>query len=114
VAIKGSLDTISLSGIIQLLCEENKSGLLRVENDQGEFQIIFREGNIVYAIRPSKNDLLGDLLKQDGRILENQVQHCLKISKEKEQALGKTLVEEGYITPETLAEYLYKIWTGLP
>jgi len=108
VAIKGSLDTISLSGIIQLLCEENKSGLLRVENDQGEFQIIFREGNIVYAIRPSKNDLLGDLLKQDGRILENQVQHCLKISKEKEQALGKTLVEEGYITPETLAEYLYK------
>jgi hypothetical protein len=108
MAIKGSLDTISLSGIIQLLCEENKSGLLRVKNDQGKFQIIFREGNIVYAIRPSKHDLLGELLKQDGRILENQIQHCLKISKEKDQAIGKTLVEEEYITPEILSEYLYK------
>ena len=108
MAIKGSLDTISLSGIIQLLCEENKSGLLRVKNDQGKFQIIFREGNIVYAVRPSKHDLLGELLKQDGRILENQIQHCLKISKEKDQAIGKTLVEEEYITPEILSEYLYK------
>ena len=108
MSFKGTLDTVSLTGIIQLLCEENKSGLLRVKKNKVEYQIILLKGNIVYAVKPFRKDLLGEMLLEDGLISEADIKHCLLIAKVKKQALGKILFEKKFISEEILTEYLYR------
>ena len=45
---------------------------------------------------------MGDLLVAAGAITEEQLQQALTLQKEKGQKLGKTLVEEGFISQELL------------
>lgn len=108
MALVGALKTFSLSTILQLLCNEKMTGILRVNNVGVEYQIFILDGHIIYAIEPLKKARLGDLLKQDGLLTENQIQECLVIAKREKQALGKTLVQEGFISSEVLRQFLYK------
>ncbi len=109
MTIKGSISTISLSGIMQLLSSEKKTGILKTKNTSSrEYQIFFLEGAIVYAIESLKESRLGSLLYKDGYLTEKQINECLKIAKEKKQYIGKTFVELGYITTEILEKYLYR------
>ena len=106
--LKGTFDTVSLAGVIQMLCDENKTGLLRAKKGIEEYQLVFLEGNIVYAVKPFKKDTLGELLLKDGVISEGIIKDCLMIANFNKQALGKILVEEGLITRRVLARYLYQ------
>ena len=108
MALVGALKTFSLSTILQLLSHEKMTGILRVNNVGVEYQIFILEGYIIYAIQPLKKARLGDLLKQDGLLTENQIQECLVISKKEKQALGKTLVQKGFISSDELKQFLYK------
>ncbi len=108
MTLKGSVATISLSGIMQLLSTEKKTGILKAKRNSREFQIFFLEGAIVYAIESLKESRLGCLLNKDGYITEKQITECLKIAKEKKQYIGKTFVEEGYISNAVLEKYIYR------
>jgi hypothetical protein len=107
MSITGSIGTISLSGLLQLLSSEQNTGILSVKQSGMEFQIFFLDGNIVYAIESQKIARLGELLINDKHITSMQLKECLKISLKKKQALGKTLVEDELITEEILEKYLY-------
>jgi len=108
MALVGALKTFSLSTILQLLSNEKMTGILQVNNTGAEYQIFILDGYIIYAIEPLKKARLGDLLKQDGLLTENQIQECLAIAKKEKQALGKTLVKMGFISSEVLKQFLYK------
>lgn len=108
MTLKGSISTISLSGIMQLLSSEKKTGILKAKQRSREFQIFFLEGAIVYAIESLKESRLGSLLNKDGYITEKQINECLRIAKEKKQYIGKTFVEQGYITADILEKYIYR------
>ncbi len=107
MTLHGDIETISLAGILQLLSQEGKSGTLTVSHGEMQFQTFFLEGAIVYAIESLKPSRLGQLLINDALVTEAQLTDCLTISKERKQAIGKTLIEKGCITVEILERYLY-------
>ncbi len=106
--LRGSLKTISLSSVLQLLHTEKLTGMLRVTDSNVEYQITILKGDIIYATESKKGSRLGILLKQEGLLTEEQIQKCLIIAKKKKMALGKILVLEGIITSEILKKYIYK------
>ena len=107
MSLTGTIGTISLSGLLQLLSSEQKTGILSVKQSDMEFQLFFLNGNVVYAIQPQKVARLGDLLVNDNQVTSAQLNKALKVSLKKKQALGKTLVEQNFITKEILEKYLY-------
>jgi len=106
MSLKGDLNTVSLSGIIQLLSEEQKTGVLKIHNTIGEFQVILLEGAIVYAIQYRKEARLGELLIQDGLVSAERVAACLEIAKDEKLAIGKVLVDHKVISKKVLHQYL--------
>ena len=108
MAFSGSIETISLSGILQLLCNENKTGILRVKQEGTEYQIYFLDGNILYAIQSLKQARLGQLLVEDGILPREVIRQCLKDASKEKVALGKILVDQGHITFETLEQFIYR------
>jgi uncharacterized protein DUF4388 len=107
MSLTGSIGTISLSGLLQLLSNEQNTGVLSVSQSDMEFQIFFLDGNVVYATESQKVARLGELLINDEHVTSKQLKECLSISLKKKQALGKTLIENKLITKEILEKYLY-------
>lgn len=107
MSLTGNIGTISLSGLIQLLSNEQNTGILSVRQFDVEFQVFFLDGNIVYAIESKKIARLGELLVNDKHLTITQLNACLKDSVKRKQAIGKTLVENKLITEEILEKYLY-------
>ena len=108
MALKGDLKTTFIANILQLLCLEQKNGVLRVTSGKNEVKVFFEEGVIVYARESQKDDRLGYLLKSEGIISAEQLKKCLVVAKKKNQALGKVLVKKGYISPERLKNFSRK------
>ena len=108
MTLKGSIQTVSLYGIIQLLCNEHKTGILRVFRDKEEYQIFYLEGSIIYAIESKKEARLGSLLIKDGLITAENLETCLGLARERRQAIGRILVDESYISIKDLEKYMYK------
>jgi len=107
MTLKGSIQTVSLYGIIQLLCNEHKTGILRVFRNKEEYQIFYLEGSIIYAIESKKEARLGSLLIRDGLITEELLGACLELARERRQAIGRILIDEGHITLKDLEKYMY-------
>lgn len=106
--LSGNLGTISLSSVLQLLCAEKLTGILRVRKDSLEYQLFMLEGNIIYAIEPGKKARLGALLHRDGIVTKEQIADCLQVARQEKQALGKILVRRECITSEVLETYIYR------
>lgn len=103
--LQGSFESLFLTSLLQLLCDENKSGVLRVTSGAKESKVFFKNGTIVYAISSEKQSRLGYLLRNNGLISAEQLQKCLELSREQKESLGKTLVDTGCLSRETLDEY---------
>lgn len=108
MGLSGNIETVSLSGILQLLCTENKTGILRVKNGGKEYQIYFLDGNILYAIQSMKQARLGQMLIQDGLLSRQDLQQSLLLAQKEKMALGKVLVDKGFLSFDILEKYIYK------
>ncbi len=106
--LSGTFDTVSLSGVLQLLCTEKLSGILRATNNKEEFQLFISDGSIIYASESKKEDRLGSYLRRKGIMDELQLRECLSEARKKKQALGKIVVDKGFITLEMLEKVIYK------
>ena len=47
MSLKGNIETIFLNSILQLLSDDQKTGVLHVKNHQKEVKIYFQDGDIV-------------------------------------------------------------------
>ena len=109
MSISGRIETVSFHGILQLLCKENKTGILRIRNTEGsEYQFFLLDGNILYAIEAFKEARLGTMLVNDGVTTKATIDQCVEKAKRLKVALGKVLVEESYISSQLMEHYLYK------
>jgi len=108
MTLRGSIQTVSLYGIIQLLCNEHKTGILRVFREKEEYQIFYLEGAIIYAIKSKKEARLGSLLIADRLITPEILEDSLKLARERRQAIGRILIDEGHITVKELEKYMYR------
>ena len=106
--LKGNFETSFLASILQLLCNDKKTGVLRLIRDENEVKIFMKDGAVIYATGSQKESRLGYLLRNKGIISSKQLNACLSLAKEKKQALGEVLVAQGYISKERLKENIYK------
>jgi hypothetical protein len=103
--LQGDFEGLTLASIFQLLCNDQKTGVLTVTCDKQESKVFFEQGTIVYATASLKEARLGYLMRNDGVISAQQLQKCLALAKEKDMHLGKILVDKGYISPDTFKNY---------
>ena len=108
MSLYGNIESIYLSSVLQLLCNDKKTGVLSVRKDMIEVRIYFYEGIIIYATGSEKEYRLGYFLRKEGVVPTEVLRKCLKLSESKKQTHGKTLVEEGCIPIEELKEHMEK------
>ncbi len=106
ISLQGVIGKIFLPSILQLLCNDKKTGVLRVWQGEAEVKIYLHEGNIVYAVSSQKNHRLGYLLRKKGIVSSQELRTCLKTAQERKQALGKILVARGIITKKNLQTFM--------
>ncbi|WDP92979.1 MAG: DUF4388 domain-containing protein [Desulfobacter sp.] len=103
--LQGDFEGLTLASILQLLCNDQKTGILTVTRGKDKSKVYFDQGTIVYATAAVKQARLGFLLRNDGIISVQQLQKCLSFAKAENLHLGKVLVEKGYISLDTLKKY---------
>lgn len=108
MAIQGSLDTFDLSNLLQMIKYERKSGRLTISSESNQVQILMQEGDIVFATESRKSNRIGQLLVNNGLISAQTLEAALTASREKNQGIGKTLVEQDKITVAELNGFLLK------
>lgn len=108
MAIKGHLNTVSITGLLQLLCDENKTGVLRVYNDKNQVKFFLKDGAILCVMGTLPKARLGTILENSNLISKNDLYTCLQLSKIKDQTLGKILIDEGFISFQKLAAVITK------
>lgn len=106
MSINGSLESFYLSSLLQLLCNDRKTGILRLHDDHHEVTVVIKDGTIVNASSTVQEDQLGYLLRSEGVITSDTLAASLKTSRLFNKKLGKVLIEQGIITPEKLQQYL--------
>ena len=92
MSLKGKIGNIYLSSLLQLLCNDKKTGVLRVRDAENQVKIYLHEGTIVYAKSSQKKHRLGYLLTNKGIISAEELRKCLRLAQEKKQTLGKVMV----------------------
>lgn len=103
--LQGDFEGLTLASILQLLCNDQKTGILTVTNGEENSRVFFDQGTIVYATSPLKQARLGFLLQNAGVISGRQLSKCLAYARENKLHLGKVLVQKGYISQDTLKKY---------
>lgn len=106
MSLKGNFETFNLNSIFQLLGDDQKTGVLKVRNEDKEVRIYLKDGEIIYATGSHDTDRLGHFLKRKGIISQKQLQESLKQGKAEKKALGKILLEKGILTPLNLQEII--------
>ena len=106
--LSGDTETVYLFSILQLLCNDKKTGVLRVWKGIEDVKIYLNEGTIIYATGSQKKFRLGYLLRTSGIVSAQNIRKCLKIAKLKGQALGKVMVEEGVVTENKLTGFMHE------
>ena len=108
MSLSGDIETVYLFSILQLLCNDKKTGVLRVWKGIDDVKIYLNEGTIIYATGSKKKFRLGYLLRTSGIVSAHNIRKCLEIAKQKGQALGKVMVEEGVVTKKKLAGFMHE------
>jgi hypothetical protein len=106
MSLKGNFETFNLNSIFQLLSDDQKTGVLRVRNEDKEIRIYLKDGKIIYATGTRNKDRLGYFLISKDIITEEQLQEALNESKIKKIALGQILLERGILTSQNLKEII--------
>ncbi|MBL8921037.1 MAG: DUF4388 domain-containing protein [Myxococcaceae bacterium] len=102
MALKGTLKDFGIADILQLIGQQQKTGVLSLTNKGESVNVSFKDGNIVRAESTSRNrkDLIGTMLVAANLITEAQLEFALETQKRTLQRLGDVLVGQGSITLE--------------
>jgi hypothetical protein len=108
MSLNGNFETFNLNSIFQLLSDDQKTGVLKVRNEDKEIRIYIKDGEIIYATGSQNTDRLGHFLINKGIISQEQLQEALRKGKAEKKALGKILLEKGILTSQNLKEIIHQ------
>jgi hypothetical protein len=102
VALAGTLKDFGIADILQLIAQQQKTGMLHFRSKDQEVNVGFVDGAIVSADSSTrkKRDLFGHLLVRAELITESQLEQALEVQKRSLQRLGDCLVSSGVLTTE--------------
>ena len=104
--LAGSLETFNIANLLQFLSVEQKTGVLQISGSGKTAKIFIQSGLIVYATSSQQEFRLGHFLRSREVISEEELQECLQLAEERNQQLGRVLVEQGYISRSSLKDFL--------
>jgi hypothetical protein len=97
----GRLEGISIPDLLWALCQQERTGILRVSRTGVEKSIFFEQGQIVFAASSDPDDRLGERLLRQGLItLDQLIEAVMQLRTGKR--LGALLVEAGSLEPDQL------------
>ncbi len=104
MGLKGYLEDLGISEILQIISLSKKSGTLTLRAKQRQGAIAFLDGQVIRAISDQGSDSLGQLLCRRGLISKEQLNQALahQRSLKKHQPLGKILVKLFQLCPEQI------------
>jgi hypothetical protein len=102
LAFFGTLSTIPLPDLLQLLQGARKTGCLQVGRDRANTRLFFRDGHIVACGADDPPTLLGQFLIYNGFLSMDDLTRSLAEQEATGQALGAILVETGTLEREDL------------
>jgi hypothetical protein len=102
MALKGTLKDFGIADILQLIGQQQKTGVLTLKQRSDSVDVTFKDGNICRAETTSRNrkELIGSMLVAASLVSEQQLEFALETQKRTLQRLGDVLVSQGVITAE--------------
>ncbi len=106
MALSGTLKDFGIADILQLIGQQQKSGILKLESGSDHVDVTFDTGNVVFASekRRDKANLLGNLLLRAEMITEDQLEEALGEQQRTLKRLGDILVARALITEHQLSQ----------
>jgi len=95
MALSGTLKDFGIADILQLIGQQQKTGILYLKNGSDEVEVAFLEGSVAFAAekRRDKSNLLGTLLIKAEMISQEQLDEALVTQQRTLKRLGDVLVE---------------------
>jgi len=107
MSLKGKLRDFGIADILQLLAQQQKTGILLVERKSESAEIYFLKGQVVEARSTQHADRLGEMFIRGGYVTREQLETALARQTDTFEYLGNILVREGIVTHEILQQSLY-------
>ncbi len=105
MALEGTIKEFGIADILQLIAQQQKTGILLIERGNEHAQISFLNGQIADTRVSSsriKRDHLGKMLVDAKLISETDLEHALKIQNETYEYIGRILFTKGFIDKDNL------------
>src|SRR5215203_3606616 len=106
MAIQGTLQTMSLTDLLQFLAAGRKSGTLKFDHGKITKQVYFKNGLIVGSKSNDPREYLGQVLLHYGKVDDSQLKVAREVQRTSGAKLGEVLVQQGYLTENEVLEIL--------
>ena len=100
-AFEGSLESTPLPDVLKKIALQRMEGLLTLSWKENRVFAQCKDGEVVRAWE-GEEVLLGELLVRAGKMTQEQLENGLRIQKNINQPLTRTIVEMGYVAPEEI------------
>lgn len=106
MGIRGTLNTMSVSDLLQFLAQGRKTGTLKLGRGSIVKHIYLEVGLIVGSRSNDPKEYLGQVLLHYGKIEEAQLQTAMEIQRKSGGKLGEILSSRGFVTQQDVIEVL--------
>ena len=108
MALTGTLKDFGIADILQLIGQQQKTGVLYLKSKEQDVQVFIRDGNIVRAesVTREKKHLLGNMLVAAELITSQQLESALETQKRTLKRLGDVLVSTGVISQDKIKQMM--------
>ena len=106
MGIRGTLNTMSVSDLLQFLASGRKTGTLKLGRGSIVKHIYLEDGLIVGSSSNDPKEYLGQVLLHYGKIEEAQLQTAMEIQRQSGGKLGVILSSRGFVTQQDVIEVL--------
>src|SRR5437667_1241376 len=97
MSIHGTLNTMSVSDLLQFLAVGRKTGTLKIGRTRVVKKIFLENGVIVGSSSNDPKEFLGQVLLHYGKISEDQLRQALDIQRHGGGRLGQILSSRGFV-----------------
>jgi Domain of unknown function (DUF4388) len=106
MGIRGTLNTMSVSDLLQFLASGRKTGTLKLGLGSIVKHIYLEDGLIVGSSSNDPKEYLGQVLLHYGKIEETHLQTAMEIQRQSGGKLGVILSSRGFVTQQDVIEVL--------
>ncbi len=100
-------EQLNFAGILKLLYQNRKSGVLKVQSAEGELLIHFREGKIINVDMPKGQEwIIGQYLTEGEVLTEKKLLKAMRIAAQKQVPPEEVIISKKYMSPDVLRRYM--------